>query len=123
MGIIARDKNQITLIYSSNTQIGQEALGYLAGSGKRYLDVDLAKTKVADTIWVEIASALGVKVGDLVEKELLEIPEETDSFGTHDWIKIIQKNDKAIRPIVIMGDKTEQLESSSEILRFIETDN
>src|SRR5690554_888165 len=101
MGVIARNENQMTLIYSSNTRVGTHALSYLTAIDGKYLAIDLAKTKVSDTMWVEIAEALGVKVGDLVDKRKLDLDTTaTKDFGTNDWLKIIQKNDSVIsKPI------------------------
>lgn len=125
MGIIARDKNQLTLIYSSNTRVGRHTLSYLTGIDKRYLSIDIAKTKVGDTMWVEIAEALGVKVGDLVDKRELDIASEsTEDFNTNDWLKIIQFNDCVIsRPIAINGSRTLQINNPTEILEFFEVDS
>ena len=125
MGIIARDKNQLTLIYSSNTRVGRHTLSYLTGIDKRYLSIDIAKTKVGDTMWVEIAEALGVKVGDLVDKRELDIASEsTEDFDTNDWLKIIQFNDCVIsRPIAINGSRTLQINNPTEILEFFEVDS
>ncbi len=125
MGIMARDENQLTLIYSSNTRVGTHTLSYLTGIDKPYLAIDLAKTKVADTVWVELAEALGVKVGDLVDTRELDIDSaSTEDFGTHDWIKIIQMNDFVIsRPIAIQGNRTKQIDNPTEILEFFEVDS
>lgn len=125
MGIIARDENQITLIFSSSTRLGTHTLSYLRGIDKTYLPIDLAKSKLGDTIWVEIAEALGVKVGDLVDKRELDIDSAvTADFGTHDWIKIIQSNDAVIsRPIFIKGEITKQIDNPTEILEFFDVDS
>ncbi len=125
MGIIARDENQITLIFSSNTRLGAHTLSYLRGIDKKYLPIDLAKSKIGDTIWVEIAESLGVKVGDLVDKRALDIDTTvTEKYGTHDWIKIIQNNDSVIsRPILIKGERTQQIENPTEVLEFFEVDS
>lgn len=125
MGIIARNDNQLTLIYSSNTRVGNHTLSYLTGIDGKYLAIDLAKTKVGDTMWVEIADSLGVKVGDLVDKRELDIESETtQDFGTNDWLKIIQKNDSVIsRPIAIKGQRTLQIDNPTEILEFFEVDS
>lgn len=125
MGVIARNENQLTLIYSSNTRVGRHTLSYLTGINGKYLAIDIAKTKVSDTQWVEIAEALGVKVGDLVDKRELDINTESSAeFGTNDWLKIIQKNDCAIsRPIAIKGQRTKQIDNPSEIMEFFEVDS
>jgi arsenate reductase-like glutaredoxin family protein len=125
MGIIARDDRQLTLIYSSNTRVGTHTLSYLTGIDEKYLAIDLAKTKVSDTQWAEIADALGVKIGDLVDKRQLEIDvESTSEFDSNDWLKIIQKNDSVIsKPIAIKGNRTKQIDNPPEIMEFFEVDS
>jgi arsenate reductase-like glutaredoxin family protein len=125
MGVIARNEKQLTLIYSSNTRVGTHTLSYLTGIDVKYLAIDLAKTKVADTQWAEIAAALGVKIGDLVDKRELDIDDEsTSNFGSNDWLKIIQNNDSVIsRPIAIMGNRTKQIDNPPEIMEFFGVDS
>lgn len=125
MGVIARDEKQLTLIYSSNTRVGTHTLSYLTGINEKYLAIDLAKTKVSDTQWADIAAALGVKIGDLVDKRQLEIDAETtENFGSNDWLKIIQNNDSVIsRPIAIMGKRTKQIDNPPEIMEFFDVDS
>lgn len=125
MGVIARDDNQLTLIYSSNTRVGKHTLSYLTGIDERYLSIDLARTKVSDTQWVEIAADLGVEIGDLIDKRQLDLnSESTSEFDANDWLKIIQKNDTVIsRPIAIMGKRTKQISNPPEILEFFEVDS
>ncbi len=125
MGVIARDENQLTLIYSSNTRVGRWTLSYLEGIDKPFLAIDLAKTKVADTQWAEIADSMGVRIGDLVDKRQLEIETEgTKDFDDNDWLKIIQKNDAVISyPIAIMGQRVEQIINAPAIMEFFEVDS
>ncbi len=125
MGVIARDEKQLTLIYSSNTRVGKHTLSYLTGMDEKYLAIDLAKTKVSDTQWAEIAEALGVKIGDLVDKRELDLSSEsTAEFSSVDWLKIIQKNDSVIsRPIAIKGKRTKQINNPPEIMEFFEVDS
>ena len=125
MGVIARNENQLTLIYSSNTRLGTHTLSYLTAIDKKYLAIDLAKTKVTGTQWAEIADALGVKIGDLVDKRELDLSSEsTAEFESNDWIKIIQNNDCVItRPIVIFGKITKQIDNPTEIMEFFEVDS
>ena len=125
MGVIATNKNQLTFIYSSNTHEGKRTLGYLSGINKPYLTIDLAKTKVSDTQWVEIARKLNVSVGDLVEKSQMNTEiESTADFDETDWIKVIQNNDSVIiHPIAIMGDRIAQIMEAREIMAFFEVDS
>ena len=125
MGQIARDEKQLTLIFSSNTRVGKRAYAYLEGlDNKRFLAIDISKTKVPDTQWVEIADALDIPIGDLVDKKILELDTDTDEFSPDDWLKILQKNDKALYyPIAIKGNVTRQIVNSTELLEFYEVDS
>lgn len=125
MGIIARNEDQLTLIFSSNTRVGKHTLSYLTGIDKKYLAIDIAKTKIGDTAWVEIADALNLKVGDLIDKRDLDIDlDSTRNFSTDDWLKIIQNNDFVIsKPIVIKGNRTKQIDNPPEIMEFFEVDS
>ena len=101
MGVIARDERQLTLIYSSNTRVGTH------------------------TLWAEIADALGVGIGDLVDKRQMDIEvESTAEFDSNDWLKIIQNNDSVIsKPIAIKGNRTKQIDNPPEIMEFFEVDS
>jgi len=125
MGMIARSKNQVTLIYSSNNRSGQKAYAYLKASDKPYLAIDISKTKISDTQWVELAKALNKRVGDLLNKSLLKMEiKDTEEFDDHDWIKIIQKNDEALSDaIVIKGEITKQINNPSAIMEFFQPDS
>ncbi len=126
MGQIARDENQLTLIFSSNTRVGKRVYAYLKGlDDKKYLAIDISKTKIPDTQWVEIADALDIPISELVDKKILDMDSDsTSNFGPNDWLKIIQKNDKALYyPIAIKGKVTRQLVSSTELLEFYEVDS
>lgn len=125
MGMIARDDKQLTLLYSSTTRVGKHTLSYLTGIDKPYLAIDLVKTKLPGSQWVEIAKEMNVKVGDLVDKRQLGLDENTThNFNTEDWIKIIQNNDNAIsRPIVISGKITKQIANPPEIMEFFDVDS
>lgn len=125
MGMIARDDRQLTLLYSSNTRVGRHTLSYLAGIDKPYLAIDLVKTKLPGSQWIEIAEDLNLKVGDLVDKRQLGLDENTtNDFNTEDWIKIIRNNDNAIsQPIVIMGKVTKQIANPPEIMEFFDVDS
>lgn len=125
MGAIARDDRQVTLIFNSQTRVGKHTLSYLTGIDEPYLAIDISKTKVPDTQWVEIAEELGVKVGDLVDKRKLDMDSDsTAEFDSNDWIKIIQKNPDVItRPIVINGKRMKQIANPPEIMEFFEVDS
>lgn len=123
MGVIARDDREFTLIYSHNTRVGKHALAYLQGIKEKLNAIDISKTKVSDTQWAEIAEALHCKVGDLLDKRLVEV-EDTSNFGTTDWLKILQNNDEVLaHPIAINGKTTKQITNGSDVLKFFGVDS
>ena len=123
MGVIARDDREFTLIYSHSSRVGKHALAYLQGIDDKLNAVDISKTKVSDTQWTEIAEALNCKVGDLIDKRLLE-GEDTSDYGTDDWLKILQNNHEVLsHPIAIHGDKTKQISNGPDVLKFFGVDS
>ncbi|WP_432410630.1 arsenate reductase family protein [Rasiella sp. SM2506] len=123
MGVIARDDREFTLIYSHNTRVGKHALAYLQGIKEKLNAVDISKTKVSDTQWTEIAEALNCKVGDLIDKRLVKA-EDTSSYGTNDWLKILQNNDEVLsHPIAINGKVTRQIANGPDVLKFFGVDS
>jgi arsenate reductase-like glutaredoxin family protein len=123
MGVLARDDKQLTLIYSSNTRVGTHVLAYVQSIQEKLLTVDIAKTKVADTVWVELAHRLGVKVGDLIDKRMVE-SHETSDFGTNDWLKILQNNNEVLSyPIAVNGDHIAQIKNAPDIMEFFGVDS
>jgi len=123
MGVLARDDREFTLIYSHNTRVGKHTLAYLQGIEEKLNAIDISKTKVSDTQWTEIAEALNCKVGDLIDKRLVEV-EDTSDFGTNDWLKILQNNDAVLsHPIAINGKSTKQITNGSDVLKFFGVDS
>ncbi len=123
MGVLARDDREFTLIYSHNTRVGKHALAYLQGIKENLNAVDISKTKVSDTQWTELASALNCKVGDLIDKRMVDV-EDTSNYGTNDWLKILQNNDEVLtHPIAIKGKVTKQIANGPDILKFFGVDS
>ncbi|NND87765.1 MAG: hypothetical protein HKM28_00800 [Flavobacteriaceae bacterium] len=123
MGVISRDDKQFTLIYSQNTRVGKHTLAYLQGIREKLLAIDISKTKVSDTQWAEIAEAMNVEVGDLIDKRNIDV-KNTDEYGTDDWLKILQHDDSVLaHPIAISGKRTKQISNASEVLTFFGVDS
>lgn len=123
MGVIARDDREFTLIYSHNTRVGKHALAYLQGIKEKLNAVDISKTKVSDTQWAEIAEALNCKVGDLIDKRMVDVA-DISNYSTDDWLKILQHNDEVLAyPIAIHGKITKQIENGPDVLKFFGVDS
>ena len=125
-GILAKDDNQLTLIYSSESRVGKQVLGYAQATEKKLRAIDIAETSLGDTVWVEIAEGLGKSLGELFDPksvDSLEIDDDS-SFDTDDWLKLIDKNPALLhRPIAISGDNFKQVSKRGEILQFFSVDS
>ncbi|VXB45128.1 arsenate reductase family protein [Maribacter litoralis] len=128
MGVIAMDKKQITLYYSSENSIGKQLNAYVESSGKDHLTIDISKTNVTGTQWAELAEGLGKDVSDLVNTDL---PDFMETYGENyvdldndGWLKILDKNPRFLKnAIVIKGDKYIELTSASDYKQYIDPDS
>lgn len=126
MTILARDKRQLTYIYSSLSHLGKQVLGYVQGTRKKVETIDIVNEKIADSIWIELSDNLGMTLGEIFGKERADLlkEERTEDFDTDDWLKIINKNPELLqKPIVINGDKAMLVSHRSEILQFFGVDS
>jgi len=126
MAILARDKNQLTYIYSSLSHLGKQVLGYVQGTRKKVEIIDIANENIGDTIWVELAENLDLPLGDLFATRHPDVPDigNTEDFDTDDWLKIINKNPVLLQnPIAINGNRTMLISHRSEILEFFGVDS
>jgi arsenate reductase len=123
MTILARDKRQLTYIYSSLSHLGKQVLGYVQGTRKKIAVIDIAKENIGDTIWVEIAEDLNLPFDKIFKME--QITEKNHKkFSTDDWLKVIKKNPAILQnPIAINGNKVMIISHQSEILKFFGVDS
>ncbi|MEP2058179.1 MAG: hypothetical protein ABJJ05_10260 [Maribacter litoralis] len=128
MGVIAMDKKQITLYYSSENSIGKQLNAYVESSGKDHLTIDISKTNVTGTQWAELAEGLDKNVSDLVNTDL---PDFKETYGENyvdldndGWLKILDKNPRFLKnAIVIKGDKYIELTSASDYKQYMDPDS
>lgn len=125
MGVIATNKNEIRFYYSSLSSIGKQALAFILASDKKILAIDVSKTKITGTQWVEIASGLGLEVNQLIDTDH---PDFINQYGTkvkiddqHDWLKILEKNPSVLqRPIIVNGTTFIQIVKPPDVKVFLE---
>lgn len=127
MGVISTDKNEIKLFFHSENSIGKQIQAYVLASEKKILTIDISKTKVTGTQWVELAKGLGVSISDLINQEH---PDFIKNYGDHpnleqdDWLKILDKQPEVLTtPIAIIGKHFVQLKSPSDFVKYIEPDS
>jgi arsenate reductase len=125
-GILARNKKQLTYIYSSESYLGKQVLGYIQGTQKKIESIDIVKENLGNAIWVELADKLNVPLGELFAKDTIDSSktENSEDFDTDDWLKLVNKNPELLqRPIVVNGDKVMLISHRSEILQFFGVDS
>ncbi|MFC4096723.1 arsenate reductase family protein [Euzebyella saccharophila] len=126
MSVISTDENLLTLVYSSKSHLGKQVLGYVQGVGDDLRSIDIAETKLGHAMWVTLADGVGKDLGELFSlenTETLDI-ENSDSFDTDDWLKLIDNNPELLQnPIAIKGKTFKQVTSRSEVLQFFGVDS
>ncbi|SIQ01275.1 arsenate reductase family protein [Maribacter ulvicola] len=128
MGVIAMDKKQITLYYSSENSIGKQLNAYVQSSGKEHLTIDISKTNVTGTQWAELAEGLGKDIPDLIAKDLPDFREtygtDTVNLDNDGWLKILDKNPRFLKnAIVIKGENYIELTSASDYKQYMDPDS
>lgn len=128
MGVIATDNRKIQLFYNGDTNKGQQTYAYLKSSDKEILNVDLCKTKVTATQWVELADLLNKSVEELINTDhtdfIKEYGENPDLQREDDWLKVLENNPKVVtQPIIVNGDKAIQINTPSEVMSFLEDED
>ena len=127
MGVIATDSNKITFYYNSNSNVDKQTLAYVQDSLKKTLTIDVSKTKVSDTQWVEIATKLNLTLADLVNKNHPDFTKNYNSdtvLSEDDWIKVIQNNPDVIaNAILVIEDKFYKIETPSQVRQLLGTNS
>ncbi|QLG46487.1 arsenate reductase family protein [Costertonia aggregata] len=126
MGVFARDKNQLSYIYNSNSNLGEKVLGYVKGMEFQIDTIDISKDNLGDTAWTEISELLGMGFDEILATDHPEVPEKFQggSFDTKGWLKILNQNPIMLQnPIAINGDRAKQIESRDDILKFYGVDS
>ncbi|MFL0353699.1 arsenate reductase family protein [Xanthomarina sp. GH4-25] len=127
MGTIAIDKRKIILYYHSENQLGKQAYSYLQATNKKILAVDISKTKVTGTQWLEISENLHTILSKLINQEHPNFRDYYDSGITldkEDWIKVLQKHPETLRcPILINGENYHLIETPSEVSKYLENED
>ncbi|WP_452228787.1 MULTISPECIES: arsenate reductase family protein [unclassified Lacinutrix] len=117
----------IKLYYSSNSSLGKQTLAYVSASKKEILAIDLSKTKLTGTQWIEIAEALDTTLSSLVNQNH---PDFTKNYGekeihlsNEDWIKVLHKNPEVLKgSIVMVNHSFYLLETPTDFIKYFEPD-
>lgn len=127
MKSIARDENQVTLIYSSTTRVGKRTRAHIdAIKDKELQTIDIAENPLTGTQWAEIATEMNKQIKDLISyDELTEDDELQDSdFDDNDYIKILKERPEVfVHPIAINGNTIKQIINPTEVQEFLGVDS
>ncbi|QDO93894.1 hypothetical protein FNB79_07820 [Formosa sediminum] len=128
MGILAEDKNQMTLIYNSETSVGKQTLAYAKASDKKLASIDISKTKVTGTQWADLASKLDIKIADLIDQEHTDFIKNFGDKGallsSEDWIKVLQNQPEVLKGcIVINGKESLIITNPSDLTKYLESNS
>ncbi|TLP70623.1 arsenate reductase family protein [Maribacter sp. ACAM166] len=128
MGVIAMDKKQLTLYYSSKNSLGKQLNAYVESSDKKHLTIDISKTNITGTQWAELADGLGKSLSSLIH---IDHPDFKSIYGANDvdlndddWLKVLDKNPSLLKyPILIKGKTCIELKSASDFIQYMEPDS
>ncbi len=127
MGVISTNDNMIKLFYNSENSLGKQTHAYVDASDKKILPIDISKTKVTGTQWIELAKNLGVSVDQLINKEHPDFSQNYDSDANmeeQDWLKVLDKMPIVLTyPIAIIGKKYVQLKGPADFVKYMEADS
>ncbi|MFD2290000.1 arsenate reductase family protein [Mariniflexile gromovii] len=125
--MIATNNNEIKLYYSSETSIGKQTYAYVVSSEKKVLGVDISKTKVPGSHWVEIADGLNIEIQKLINMEhpdfIKQYGDKCIDLDQHDWLRILEKHPETLAfPVVIMEGKFIAIHSPSDFAKYLNPD-
>ena len=122
MSIFSNHKNQIICIYNSTNNIHKQTFAYVNASTKKLLALDVTKTPITGSQWVEIAERLKKDIKNLVDFN--SISERKDSISKEDCIKILGHNPNALLGTIVFNkDKAMQITNPSKVINFISADS
>ena len=128
MGVIAMDKKQITLYYSSKNSIGKQLNAYVESSDIKHITIDVSKTNVTGTQWAELAHGLDKNICDLVNTDHRDFKtaygEDDINLDNDGWLKVLDKNPSLLKyAIIIKGKEFVELRSASDFKQYMEPDS
>ena len=123
---LATNNRELIVIYSPESSIGKQALGYAKSSDATLKLINIAEAGLTGTQWSEVADLLGASIDELVSKDHPDVDNFAKDATMSDdhWIKFIQNNPNAIQnPILIQGKRAKQITTPSQVMQFIDVDS
>lgn len=127
MGVISKDEKEIKLYFYSGSSLGKQIEAYVMAADRKVLAIDISKTKVTGTQWIELAKGLGIPVRDLINREHPDYTKHYDKnadLEDEDWLKILDKNPEVLTsPVAIIGENYVRLHSRSDFVKYMLPDS
>lgn len=123
MGVLAKDKNQLIYIYSEDSRLGTKALSYIRSLDKSLQLININKSPLPDTVWIEIADLMDVEVEELFKSDMSAVTpaNKKEDYKVSDWLKMIEKEPSLLLwPIAIVGTKAIQIKKSIDVYSLYE---
>ena len=125
MGVISKDNRQIKLYYNSETTLGKQTIAYINASKKKILTIDISKTKITGSQWLEIVEKLNMHISELVNQKhpnFVKIYGDKEvSLTEEDWLKLIEKYPIVVAyPIVLNGKHFLQIKTPSDFAKYLD---
>ncbi len=123
---LATSARQLILIYNSDSKNHREIFAYATSADKNMLALDISKTKVAGTVWTEVADLMGVRTRDLIKTDHANFVSkhgEDHDIDCDGAIKFLQNDpEMLVFPIIIQGNRAKEVELYGHVQDFYNTD-
>ena len=120
MDILTATNKQQLFIYSGNSNLGLQGLGYIRNTNFNIRTININKDTLNDIIWLKIAASLGLELDELFSKEHLpsELAGESH-FLVKDSLDLLRQYPNILQqPIAINGVVAQQIVDITQLLGF-----
>lgn len=122
MGVIATNRNLITIYTLSHHQLLKKCLAIAKTHNTEIQLIEIDKTKITGTEWAELANMLGTSISDFVQKDDVKrnLNSSNDiTFDDEDAVKLLQNYPESLKhPIALRNDKAVLIKSENDILKL-----
>lgn len=123
MGVIATKDNQLNLYICNKDSLTKKVIAMAHSTKKELNIVDVCKTRLTGTEWLELASKSGLNVFDFIQTHhttYLDLYQKNGvSMDEESAIKILNSHPEVlVYPIALKGKKAVLCKNETDILQF-----
>ncbi len=127
MGVIAKSENEIKLYYHPDNRIARQSIAVAEASKAEKVLINLAEVKLTETQWAEIATLLGKKPSDLINKEhefIKKTLSDNPSLDENQALKILVRDPQVLlHSIAVRGNKIIEVVGINDLMKLQEPDS